>query len=378
MHQIAATLTDALLPSAQLEAIGQYLFFHEIFRFIDEEIMVFQANMLGSMMAWVSGTALVLVTMWVFWQGYRVIQGQARNAMELVADGTRAAFIATLAMTMTVAGANAYDFLSNQLPSEITEIVTGENESAGSQIDDSMAQMEVAMVAIDAFGIAGDGSLAVKEDKDRAMWMAGVGIAGPALVGGALQVLYKVALALFVGFAPLFILSLLFKQTQSLFQKWLLYGIGTMFSFSLMAFMSLVVKKVVLAVSAALIVQYEAAAATPGATAQSVSSMAMLQGGIGLLMTLALVGVPPVAAYFFQGTLGSYMAYSVFGGAPGAGQRPGEQGYRGQASPTRDSVDGTASQTGKEVNAGTRVAGHVAPGNADVTRTDTVPNRLRG
>lgn len=95
-------------------------------------------------------------------------------------------------------------------------------------------------------------------------------------------------------------------------------------------------------------------------------------------MTLALVGVPPVAAYFFQGTLGSYMAYSVFGGAPGAGQRPGEQGYRGQASPTRDSVDGTASQTGKEVNAGTRVAGHVAPGNADVTRTDTVPNRLRG
>ena len=330
MYEIATTLTDVLLPKAQLETVGQYLFFSEIFKFIDKEIMVFQANMLGSMMAWVSGTALVLVTMWVFFQGYRVIQGQARNAMELVADGTRAAFITTLAMTLTLGGANVYDFLSNKLPAEITEIVTGENESAGEQIDDSMLQMEAVMGAIDAFGVSTDGSPNLKTDKDRAMWMAGVGVAGPALVGGALQVLYKIALALFVGFAPLFIMSLLFKQTQSLFQKWLLYGIGTMFSFSLMAFMALVVKKVVLAVAGALIVQYTLAATT-GMTAQSVSSMAMLQGGIGLLMTLALVGVPPVAAYFFQGTLGSYMAYSVFGGAPGAGQRPGEQGYRGGA-----------------------------------------------
>lgn len=375
MYEIATTLTDVLLPKAQLETVGQYLFFSEIFKFIDKEIMVFQANMLGSMMAWVSGTALVLVTMWVFFQGYRVIQGQARNAMELVADGTRAAFITTLAMTLTLGGANVYDFLSNKLPAEITEIVTGENESAGEQIDDSMLQMEAVMGAIDAFGVSTDGSPNLKTDKDRAMWMAGVGVAGPALVGGALQVLYKIALALFVGFAPLFIMSLLFKQTQSLFQKWLLYGIGTMFSFSLMAFMALVVKKVVLAVAAALVIQYTAAATT-GLTAQSVSSMAMLQGGIGLLMTLALVGVPPVAAYFFQGTLGSYMAYSVFGGAPGSGQRPGEQGYRGGAPTNVDTTDGKQMRRDNPGQANTQVTTPYTPGGN--AQQETIPRRVTG
>jgi type IV secretion system protein VirB6 len=101
-----------------------------------------------------------------------------------------------------------------------------------------------------------------------------------------------------------------------------------------MAFMAVLVMKVVLAVSGVFIAQYAVAAAT-GMPQQSVSSMAMLQGGIGLLLTIALVGIPPVAASFFGGTLGNYMAYSVFGGNPGAaaGQRPGEQGYRGAAAP---------------------------------------------
>uniref|UniRef100_UPI003D3036BD type IV secretion system protein n=1 Tax=Klebsiella pneumoniae TaxID=573 RepID=UPI003D3036BD len=33
-----------------------------------------------------------------------------------------------------------------------------------------------------------------------------------------------------VGLGPLFILCLLFDQTKQLFQRWLFYGIGTMFS----------------------------------------------------------------------------------------------------------------------------------------------------
>jgi hypothetical protein len=33
---------------------------------------------------WVSGVAVTLVALWALWQGYRVMQGQARNAMELV------------------------------------------------------------------------------------------------------------------------------------------------------------------------------------------------------------------------------------------------------------------------------------------------------
>ena len=52
-----------------------------------------------------------------------------------------------------------------------------------------------------------------------------------------------------------------------------------------------------------------AASASP----QGVSSMAMQQGGLGLLMTLFLITVPPMAAAFFQGTVGQFMAYNAFG-----------------------------------------------------------------
>ena len=48
---------------------------------------------------------------------------------------------------------------------------------------------------------------------------------------------------------------------------------------------------------------------------------------MGLLMTVLIVSVPPMAAMFFQGTLGNFMHYSAFAGpasAPGPqGQPPG-------------------------------------------------------
>lgn len=333
MSQILGGAMDWLMPQIQLEGVGQYLFFKTIFEFIDEEIEVFQYNMLGETMYWASGIALTLVTLWMFWQGYRVMQGQARNAMEIVVDGARAAFIATLAMSITLGSSSVYEFITESLPAKISVVMTGEDTSFGKQVDESMRDMEAVMVAIDALDVSTGGSPTLKADTDRAKWMAGIGVAGPALVGGTLQIIYKVSLALFVGFAPLFILSLLFKATQSLFQKWLLYGIGTMFSYGLMAFMAVLVKKVVLAATGAIVAQY-AIAQAPGGSGVSVSSIAMMQGGLGLLLTTALVAVPPIAAYFFQGTLGSYMAYSVFGSNAGAGQRPGEQGYRGAAAPT--------------------------------------------
>lgn len=359
MSNIPGGAMDWLMPQVQFEGVGQYLFFKQIFDFIDEEIEVFQYNMLGEMMYWASGIALTLVTLWMFWQGYRVMQGQARNAMELVVDGARAAFIATLAMSMTLGSSSVYEFITDSLPAKISVVMTGEDSSFGKQVDDSMKEMETVMVAIDALDVSTGGSPTLKADTDRAKWMAGIGVAGPALVGGTLQIIYKVALALFVGFAPLFILSLLFKSTQSLFQKWLLYGIGTMFSYGLMAFMAVMVKKVVLAATGAIVAQYAIAAAMPGGSGMSVSSIAMMQGGLGLLLTTALVAVPPIASYFFQGTLGSYMAYSVFGGNAGAGQRPGEQGYRGAATQPRDTLDSKKhdDQQGAGINVGARVSG---------------------
>ena len=44
-----------------------------------------------------------------------------------------------------------------------------------------------------------------------------------------------------------------------------------------------------------------------------------MQSGIGLLMTVLIITVPPIAAAYFQGTLDNFMSYSVF-----AAKEPGK------------------------------------------------------
>ena len=58
---------------------------------------------------------------------------------------------------------------------------------------------------------------------------------------------------------------------------------------------------------------------------EGMTSMALQQGGMGLILTTLILTAPPMAAMFFQGTLGAFMAYSQIGGSPGAAA-PGPQG----------------------------------------------------
>ncbi|MEN9154053.1 hypothetical protein P2B08_21730, partial [Xanthomonas perforans] len=51
--------------------------------------------------------------------------------------------------------------------------------------------------------------------------------------------------------------------------------------------------------------------------------MALQQGGLGLVMTTLIVTAPPMAAAFFQGTLGQFTAYSALGQLDRANQEPG-------------------------------------------------------
>jgi type IV secretion system protein VirB6 len=54
--------------------------------------------------------------------------------------------------------------------------------------------------------------------------------------------------------------------------------------------------------------------------------VAMQQRGMGLLLSAF---APPMAAMFFQGTLGSFSPYSVFGGGAAASGRPAANGQIG-------------------------------------------------
>ncbi|MCK6230454.1 type IV secretion system protein, partial [Stenotrophomonas indicatrix] len=96
--------------------------------------------------------------------------------------------------------------------------------------------MQLALTSVSVLDVAGDVTL--DSAKTRAMWFIGLGTGGPAVTAGAMLLLYQVAMAMFIGFGPLFILCLLFEQTKSLFQRWLFYGIGTMFSMAVLAAMT--------------------------------------------------------------------------------------------------------------------------------------------
>ncbi|MCD0264998.1 Type IV secretion system protein virB6, partial [Xanthomonas melonis] len=52
------------------------------------------------------------------------------------------------------------------------------------------------------------------------------------------------------------------------------------------------------------------------------SSQALQQGGIGLIMTMLIITIPTIAAALWQGNMGTFMAYSAFGTAAS----PGPQG----------------------------------------------------
>jgi len=184
--------------------------------------------------------------------------------------------------------------------------------------------MQLAMAAIEVLPALDNPG--IKDDKDRALMLTGIGVAGPAVVGGALLVMYKFALALFVGLGPLFILALMFDQTKSMFARWLQYGIGTMFSLAVLSFTVTVAMKMVGAVAANFAAQYMTMMALGAGDSPGVNTMALQQGGLGIFLTVLILSVPPMASSFFQGVLGNFMHYSAFG-ANSAPSRPEASGH---------------------------------------------------
>ena len=152
--------------------------------------------------------------------------------------------------------------------------------------------------------------------------IATLGTAGPAVTAGVLLLMYKLALAMVIGLGPIFIMCLIFEQTKDLFKRWLLYGIGTLFSFAVLNFMLSIALDLCLRVAAALWATNVINSIT-GQGSGGFSSQAMQQGGVGLLMTLLIITTPAMAAAFFQGTLGQFSPYSTVGASSG---HPGPQG----------------------------------------------------
>jgi len=308
-HAGAGMLQKLLHPSGAA-SVGDLAYFVLIYDFLHSEIEHFGLDMSRSVTVTAGGIALVLMTIWVFFQGLRFVTGQNRESfLAFLMASLRALLIVSAAMTFATTNSAIYNFLTEDLQGSITAAVTGnDGDDPKEMIDKNLAYMQLGLSSIDVLQIEDDANL--YQEKNRDMWMVGVGTAGPAMVGGAMLLMYEVAWALFIGLGPIFILCLLFDVTKSLFQRWLLYGIGTMFSMAVLAAMIAIATKTVLAVAEAFWASALIGSILGTDINDGMNSIALQQGGIGLLLTVLIITTPPMVANFFQGTLG-YVGLTV-------------------------------------------------------------------
>lgn len=360
--RMAISLVELIRPQVALEGLFNLLFFKEVNDFLRDEIGEFQDRLIGDMMSFLGAMALVLLTVWILWQGFRIVTGRSRDSMmALVVDSLRATLVIAAATGFAMANSTVYESVTDGLGNAIVSVISGEDYDADDlygDIDKSLAVMNLAMGSIENVQ-ALDGS-AEQGARERNMLFAGFGTAGPAIIAGAMLTLNKIAIALFVGLGPLFILCLLFDATKSLFQRWLLYGIGTMFSLAVLYVMATLAMDLTLAVAGS---YWASGLLFQGLGDQGLNNMALQQGGLGVILTMLLITAPMMAANFFQGTLGNFMHYSAFGGS--AASAPSVYGPAGApAMPTNQAVGRESVTTqsssfdqGYSPNAGTRVTG---------------------
>jgi len=158
-------------------------------------------------------------------------------------------------------------------------VVTGKDDTAEELIDRNLGYMQLALTSVRVLDVAGDVTL--DSAKRRAMW--------------------------FIGFGPLFILCLLFEQTKSLFQRWLFYGIGTMFSMAVLAAMTGIAMEMVARVAASFCGAAALGALLSTHLTEGMSSRALQQGGMGLIPTTRILTAPN-GRYVLPGYAGYFMA----------------------------------------------------------------------
>jgi len=290
--------------------LGDYVFFKLINSYLNHEIDEFGMELMKNAMNWVSVIAMTAVTLWILLAGYRIATGQSReSAMATMVKATKIVVILSIASVVGANGAMLHKTMTDNLDKEIHQLFTGDTDSAADAIDENLAYTQLALAAVDVVRVSPTDPESL-DKKNKALFMAGFGAASPAMAAGAMLLL----------FSPVFILALMFDRTKELFKTWLFYVIGTLFSMSMLS----VVSAMVLKLSTKVAIALWASKVIMGTDTEGLSSQALQQGGIGMLLTVLIITMPTVAAALWQGNMGSFMHFSAFSG--GGASSPGPQG----------------------------------------------------
>ena len=363
MNGSALEMTVSMLDflNFQLSEIPNMVFFSKINDFLTLEITTYAGQLLSRVAKFVGAFAASVMTIWIIFHGYRIATGQSREPMMgLVVSSLRAVLIVGVAVGAMASAGSTYKTLTDGLNQVVHESVTGEPDGGTYEdIDETLGYLQLAIEIIDSVDV-GD-NVITNDRKQQALWMTGVGLGGPAVMGAVAMLLNKIALALFVGLGPFFILCLLFDQTKQLFSRWLFLGIGTMFSMAFLTVMVTLALDLVIAVA----ITFWTTGWLSGNEQQSLMNMAMQQGGLGVVLSMLILSAPPMAAMFFQGTMGQFYNTNALAGS-GNNNPPGHPGQPLAPASPSPSVAGNA-----ELERGKGSAAMARP-TADTSHSDTI------
>lgn len=301
-----------------LGELGVYL---SIRNYIYARIEYLMEQILSQNLTIVLTIIVALLTLWVMVQGFLIATGRSQEGLKGFAFSLGKTYFIVL-MSLAVASTSQFALrtLTDTLADSISHIMRGDSKAGaacltkssdsfvGCKIDQNLTMTQSIMGVMNKIDTAEHQGLI--DQVNQAKWFAGVGSAGPGVVAGTMLIVFRIAMALFVGFAPIFILCLLFKKTAPLFQKWLYYGLATLFSGVMLGVMADIAMDLVSNIGTSLFLSKKAVYFLTGESVLGISDAAAQQLGLGLILSTILVIVPPMAGAWFNGVMGSFSGYN--------------------------------------------------------------------
>ena len=292
--------------------------YSSIRNYFSARIEYFMENTLSNNISLALTMVGALFTFWIMVQGYLILTGRSQDSLKAFVFNVGKTYIIILvALGVSSTSEFALRNLTKVTTDGVASLMMGENEYSdeiskclmkatssilGCQIDQNLITAQAVMAFINQIDTADNARLS--EQVEQAKLFAGVGTAGPGIVTGTMLILYRVAMALFIGFSPFFILCLMFKKTTPYFTKWLNYGLATIFSSVLLAVMAGICTDLVEIIARRQFAN-DAVFTALGIDNSGVFQAAMNQLGLGLMMSTVLILVPPMAGAWFNGVMAS-------------------------------------------------------------------------
>ena len=301
---------------------------------------------------------LALLTLWIMVQGYLIVTGRSQEGLKgFIFNLGKNYIVIAIALGVSLGSSFSVRVLTDNLANGISQVMHGSNDFGseclteqtsyitGCKIDLNLKTTQLVLSGLSAIDTADDYHL--EDLLSEAKWFAGVGTAGPAIVAGTMLILYRIAIALFVGFAPIFILCLLFKRTAPLFQKWLYFGLATIFSSVLLGVMAEISMDLVGHLfGGAAAGKFVATVIGEGGTTGIMETVTQ-QLGLGLMLSTLLITVPPMAGMWFNGIMASYSGYNAMQGW-GNGQPATPPGMNSQQQQANYNAQNLSSESNKQ------------------------------